>query len=577
MKKNLFCILLLICYSLLNAQNYLQVSPRVGYDIIPLYNNQTPYINYKGGLVAGASIDYYWKWFGIGADFDYIGNKPKNVYPTSNLSIGGSPLTNFSLLENKITRYFYGVGPSIKYQTPNSKFTSELNLRAGLGGINGGQTLLNGFTQSNPNAILLNFHSGYNTDHKFAAKAQVRFNYFFNQSVGVHLGAYYLKHFQTDEYLNATYNNATYNNATGYRPISEDKGMQVSDRITLREECKCNVASVGIFAGLILRLNSKPKQARTEQSSGKSCLTCDKYALAVTARDKYTKEILPNSDIALKDMQGNVIKTGTTNSYGVVVFSEIVPENYLVEGVLHNVKLDGAGVEKSEFKPNTTIQKEVIYSDLNFILKGNAVVCNTTTPLEGVSVTLKNSSLGEQKNTITNNKGEFIFNVKQQSIYQIFGKKGGYFSQIEEVNTKEFNRNTTLFIKLEICMNEAECGKAIKLNNIYYDFNKENLRAESYPELNKLVQFLNDNPEVSIELYSHTDSRGTDAYNQKLSQGRANSVVDYLKSKGITGARLKGIGFGESKLLNRCADNVNCTEEEHQINRRTEVKVICPK
>lgn len=578
--KKLFLVILLLqigIVSTIYSQNYLQVSPRAGYDILPLYNNNTPYIDYKGGLEVGVSVDYYWKWFGMGTDFDYIKNKPKSIYPTSNLFLSNNnPINNFTLVENKITRYFYGVGPSFKLQTPNAKFTTELNLRGGLGGINGGQTVLNGFSLLNPNnSILLNFQSGYKTNHTPAAKAQIRFTYFLNQMLGVHLGAYYLRHFNTIELIDANYNTSA-----AYRPFTEDKGgvyLQKEEE-TRRESCKCNVSSIGIFGGISIRLPSKPKVRNlTKDTPPSKCTTCEKYALTVTARDKYTKELLPNTDVVLKDMTGNIIKSATTNSYGVVVFSDVLPDNYSIEGALYNTQLDGAAVEKSEFKPNTTIQKEIIYSDQNFILKGNAVACNTTTPLEGVSVTLKNSALGEQKNTVTNTKGEFVFNVKQQSDYQISGKKGGYFSQIENVSTKDFNRNTTLFVKLEICMEEAECGKAVILKNIYYDFDSDKLRPESFPELNKLVQFLNDNSDVKIELYSHTDSRGKDTYNQKLSQGRANSVVEYLTSKKISESRLKGIGFGEAKLLNRCADGVSCSETEHQLNRRTEVKVVCPK
>jgi outer membrane protein OmpA-like peptidoglycan-associated protein len=82
------------------------------------------------------------------------------------------------------------------------------------------------------------------------------------------------------------------------------------------------------------------------------------------------------------------------------------------------------------------------------------------------------------------------------------------------------------------------------------------------------------NPRVIIELSSHTDSRGSDEYNEKLSQARAESCVNYLISKGIKPERLVAKGYGEKKLLNKCADNVPCKEEEHAINRRTEFQVI---
>ena len=96
----------------------------------------------------------------------------------------------------------------------------------------------------------------------------------------------------------------------------------------------------------------------------------------------------------------------------------------------------------------------------------------------------------------------------------------------------------------------------------------------SNPELDKIVQILVDNPNIKLELGSHTDSRATTEYNQKLSQRRADSAVSYIISKGIASNRIIAKGYGESQLVNQCADGITCTEEEHQLNRRTEFKVI---
>nr|WP_121273849.1 OmpA family protein [Pedobacter schmidteae] len=119
-----------------------------------------------------------------------------------------------------------------------------------------------------------------------------------------------------------------------------------------------------------------------------------------------------------------------------------------------------------------------------------------------------------------------------------------------------------------------EVGKTYVLHNIYYDFDKWNIRPDAAFELNKLVVVLNDHPGMQIELGSHTDSRGNDAYNLQLSQRRAESAVAYLISKGIDRNRLSAKGYGESKLLNRCSNGVKCAEAEHQANRRSEFKVI---
>ncbi|HMW74937.1 MAG TPA: OmpA family protein, partial [Saprospiraceae bacterium] len=119
-----------------------------------------------------------------------------------------------------------------------------------------------------------------------------------------------------------------------------------------------------------------------------------------------------------------------------------------------------------------------------------------------------------------------------------------------------------------------EAGKTFEVKDIYYDYNKSNIRKDAAKVLDKLVDLLREFPEMEIELSSHTDSRGTDGYNQKLSQSRADSAVRYLESKGISSSRMRSAGYGERVLKNDCADGVNCNEAQHQENRRTEIKIL---
>lgn len=148
--------------------------------------------------------------------------------------------------------------------------------------------------------------------------------------------------------------------------------------------------------------------------------------------------------------------------------------------------------------------------------------------------------------------------------------------QTVQLSTSDYDRSKSAYIQLQICMEKVDCNQAIVLKNILYDLNKSFIREDAKPELNRLVQFMKDNPEVKVELSSHTDSRASDAYNMKLSQRRAQAAVDYIVSEGIAKSRLIAKGYGERQLLNGCKDGVKCTEEEHQLNRRTEMKVICP-
>ena len=114
-------------------------------------------------------------------------------------------------------------------------------------------------------------------------------------------------------------------------------------------------------------------------------------------------------------------------------------------------------------------------------------------------------------------------------------------------------------------------NKKIILHNIYYDFDKWNILPESAIELDQLVLLLKENPEMKVELSAHTDSRGTEKYNLKLSQLRAKAAIEFVISKGIDSKRITGVGYGKSQLINKC--NENCTPTQHRENRRTELYI----
>jgi len=120
-------------------------------------------------------------------------------------------------------------------------------------------------------------------------------------------------------------------------------------------------------------------------------------------------------------------------------------------------------------------------------------------------------------------------------------------------------------------------GQTWLLKNIYYDLDKSFIRPDAAIELDKLVSIMKQNPTLEIELSSHTDCRSSATYNQALSARRAKAAVNYVISKGINSVRLVSKGYGESKLMNNCpcepTNTSTCSEEEHQQNRRTEVKV----
>ncbi len=179
--------------------------------------------------------------------------------------------------------------------------------------------------------------------------------------------------------------------------------------------------------------------------------------------------------------------------------------------------------------------------------------------------------------TFTDENGIFAFTVYGDENYVLIGEKENYFSTRGEFTTigKELDKSTlkdfitNVEFEKNLILDRIVVNKSIVLDNIYYDLDKADIREDAALELDKLVVILRDNPNISIELSSHTDDRASVEYNQDLSQRRAESAVYYILSKGITENRIIAKGYGESQLIIANAKS----EEEHQINRRTEFKV----
>ena len=179
--------------------------------------------------------------------------------------------------------------------------------------------------------------------------------------------------------------------------------------------------------------------------------------------------------------------------------------------------------------------------------------------------------------TFTDENGIFAFTVYGDENYVLIGEKENYFSTRGEFTTigKELDKSTlkdfitNVEFEKNLILDRIVVNKSIVLDNIYYDLDKADIREDAALELDKLVVILRDNPNISIELSSHTDDRASVEYNQDLSQRRAESAVYYILSKGITENRIIAKGYGESQLIIANAKS----EDEHQINRRTEFKV----
>lgn len=205
-------------------------------------------------------------------------------------------------------------------------------------------------------------------------------------------------------------------------------------------------------------------------------------------------------------------------------------------------------------------------------------------PLTGATVqvfdvTTKDPARVEEKTNASAN--EFPFTLLPEKSYRLIATREGYRPDTLDFNTVGIKRSTTVEKKLLLRLLKVEpvydtfyTNQPIRLENIYYDYDKWDIRPDAEPDLQELTDLLKKYPDMKIELSSHTDSRGRDEYNETLSQKRAESARNWILAKGIAADRIVPKGYGEKQLLNECANGVECTEEQHQLNRRTEFKII---
>lgn len=179
----------------------------------------------------------------------------------------------------------------------------------------------------------------------------------------------------------------------------------------------------------------------------------------------------------------------------------------------------------------------------------------------------------------TNESGILRYKLRPNKEYKVLATKIGFLNKsdyVPPVNYQTNQSNKIIHVDLELILDHSFAkDQFIKIDNIYYDFDAWYIREDAAYELDSLSNLLKDNPQLAkVEIGSHTDSRGSYAYNEKLSQKRAESCVRYLVSKGVDKTRLIAKGYGESELMNNCDDAHECSEDKHQRNRRTTFRII---
>jgi outer membrane protein OmpA-like peptidoglycan-associated protein len=213
----------------------------------------------------------------------------------------------------------------------------------------------------------------------------------------------------------------------------------------------------------------------------------------------------------------------------------------------------------------------------------------TGTPIANVTIEVYDAESNKTATYYTDNEGKYSVQLEPYKGYSLVFKKEGLteetvivppLKQLEEkrIVPDLYDEREVNVANKRVKLNEGDdLTKKLQLNPIYFDYEGFQIRESSKAELDKIVELLKARPNISLRVNSHTDSRGRDEFNMKLSKHRAAATVDYIINAGISKARVTGEGYGETKLINKCKDGVKCSEAEHELNRRSEFIIIFKK
>jgi len=207
-------------------------------------------------------------------------------------------------------------------------------------------------------------------------------------------------------------------------------------------------------------------------------------------------------------------------------------------------------------------------------LNGYVMDSETALLIPGAIVKLYDKDMVLKNTVVADSTANYSFFVEAGESYKVRVEMPDYFTKEQKVKIEKQNKKKEFAIYLD----RAKCkmivgddlGKCFGVKMIYFDLDKSEIKNDEVIDLEKILDVLNQHPTMKLEIRSHTDSRHTHEYNQELSDKRAKSTLNWFIKNGIAPERLTARGFGETQLLNKCSDGVKCTEEEHQVNRRSE-------
>lgn len=303
-----------------------------------------------------------------------------------------------------------------------------------------------------------------------------------------------------------------------------------------------------------------------------------------------TDEKLEGVTVDLIDTKTNLtIATVVTDETGCYEFKDLPEGTYKLKGIkkdytnTYNHEFSSEDCKKGLIEPANTLFKK---RDCGLI--GKIVDKSTRAPIANATIILLDNKNGEVKTVVTDENGEFIDDLANYECpggiidFDLTIDKEGYLPK--KVNYKKAITKPGI-VRMEEDLGNVgifavgtEISGICGIEDILYDFDKSYIRPDAAIELDKLIQCMNENPEMIVEIGSHTDCRASKRYNEKLSDRRAKSARKYVVSKGIAPYRIFGKGYGETRLLNGCAceptNKSDCSEDEHQLNRRTEFRIV---
>ncbi|PIB36385.1 hypothetical protein BFP72_13760 [Reichenbachiella sp. 5M10] len=284
--------------------------------------------------------------------------------------------------------------------------------------------------------------------------------------------------------------------------------------------------------------------------------------------DMQSGQPLANAQVGVKS-QSSAGKTveGVTDESGVFAYDYSFDEIYSMTATK-----EGYSVDHLEMDPTVSYGDTIrMYVTRELRVEGVITDQMSGERLESAQVLVTNQETQEQVRIVTEADGYYSFAAESGTTYSVELVKYEYLTKQTFMNT---GNNLAGVVVHDGEMERLLVGKELAVEPILYDLDKHDIRNDAKIILDQLVVVLRENPSIIIEVGTHTDSRASALYNRELSDRRAQSVISYLEERGVSSERVVSRAYGESQLLNHCANSASCEEEMHQLNRRAEVKII---